>query len=85
MILGAAELARAFAAREVSVASVVAAYLERIQHRNGVLNAVTVTLADEALAAAREADRLLARGDPAAPLLGVPFTVKENIDVAGHV
>jgi amidase len=85
VILGAAELARAFAAREVSVASVVAAYLARIQHRNGVLNAVTVTLADEALAAAREADRLLARGDPAAPLLGVPFTVKENIDVAGTV
>jgi amidase len=83
--LGAAELARAFAAREVSVASVVAACLARIEHRNGDLNAVTVTLADEALAAAREADRLLARGDPAAPLLGVPFTVKENIDVAGTV
>ena len=46
---------------------------------------MTVTLADEALAAAAEADAMLARGGPAPPLLGVPFTVKENIDVAGTV
>ena len=84
MILGAAELARTIAAREESAAAMVAACLARIEERNGALNAVTVTLADEARAAAREADERLARGDPAPPLLGVPFTVKENIDVAGH-
>jgi amidase len=85
VILGAAELARTIAAREESAAAMVAACLARIEERNGVLNAVTVTLADEARAAAREADERLARGDPAPPLLGVPFTVKENIDVGGTV
>ncbi len=54
--------------------------LDRIAERNGELNAVTVTLADEALEAAAAL-----RSDPAKPLLGVPFTVKENIDVAGTV
>ena len=54
--------------------------LDRIAERNGELNAVTVTLADEALETAAAL-----RPDPAMPLLGVPFTVKENIDVAGTV
>ncbi len=54
--------------------------LDRIAERNGELNAVTVTLADEALETAAAL-----RPDPAKPLLGVPFTVKENIDVAGTV
>lgn len=78
-------LARAIATGEASARDVVQQHLERIEARNPVLNAVTVTLADEALAAADAADALLARGDPAPPLLGVPFTVKENIDVAGTV
>jgi amidase len=83
--LGAAELARAIAARELSARAAVQAGLDRIEEVNGVLNAVTVVLADEALAAAAAADTRLAKGGPAPPLLGVPFTVKENIDVAGTV
>jgi amidase len=82
---GAAELARAIAAREVSARAAVQASLDRIDAVNGALNAVTVTLVRRALAAAEEADALLARGEPPPPLLGVPFTVKENIDVAGTV
>ena len=78
MTLGAAELARAIAARELSARAAVQACLDRIEEVNGALNAVTVVLADEALDAA-------APGEPAPPLLGVPFTVKENIDVAGTV
>jgi amidase len=39
--------------------------------------------ADEALAAARKADALLALGQTAGPLHGVPFTVKDWIDGAG--
>ena len=85
MMLGAAEMARTIATRQESAAAMVAACLARIEERNGALNAVTVTLADEARAAAREADERLARGDAAPPLLGVPFTVKENIDVGGTV
>ena len=85
MTTGAAELARAIAARELSAQAAVQSHLDRIEEVNGALNAVTVTLADEALATAAAADAWLARGEPAPPLLGVPFTVKENIDVAGTV
>ncbi len=85
MTTGAAALARAIAARELSAQAAVQSHLDRIEEVNGALNAVTVTLADEALATAAAADAWLARGEPVPPLLGVPFTVKENIDVAGTV
>ena len=65
----------------VSSREVVDAHLERIEAVNGHLNAVVLVLADEARAAADAAD---AATDRSGPLHGVPFTVKENIDVAGH-
>ncbi|MGA0878336.1 MAG: amidase [Ilumatobacteraceae bacterium] len=81
---GATELAEMIARREVSSRDVVRAHLERIDAVNGHLNAVVRRLDDSALAAADAADELLARaGSPVGPLHGVPFTVKENIDVAG--
>src|SRR3954466_12941157 len=76
---GAGELAELIAAREVSSREVVQAHLDRIEAVNPHLNAVVLVLADEALAAADAADGAAERG----PLHGVPFTVKENIDVAG--
>ena len=77
---GAGELARMIAAGEVSCREVVDSNLERIEAVNGHLNAITIVLAEEARAAADAADR--AEG-PRGPLHGVPFTVKENIDLAG--
>ena len=38
----------------------------------------------QALAAANEADRAVARGDVLGPLHGVPITIKVNVDTAGH-
>ena len=77
---GAGELAELIAAREVSSREVVDAHLERIEAVNAHLNAVVLVLADEARAAADAADAATERSGP---LHGVPFTVKENIDVAG--
>lgn len=71
------------ASGEVTSAEVVEAYLARIEEVNPDLNAVTVTLADEAHVAASAVDRAVADGASLGPLAGVPFTVKENIDVAG--
>jgi amidase len=80
---GAEELAGMIASAEVTSTEVVEAHLARIAEVNGDVNAITVTLADGARAAAAEVDRLVSAGRPLGPLAGVPFTIKENIDVAG--
>jgi amidase len=71
--------------REVSCVEVVEAHLERIGHVNPGLNAVVQLTAKQAIAQARAADERLARGESDGPLHGVPFTVKDNIPVAGVV
>jgi amidase len=77
------ELAAAIAGKEVSSTEVVEAHLRRIDEVNGALNAVVRVLADEARVAAAEADRAVSEGEPLGPFHGVPFTIKENIDLAG--
>jgi amidase len=77
------ELATAIRTRAVSSREVIEAHLARIAAVNPALNALTVVLAEEALAAAAAADAAQAAGKALPPLHGVPFTVKENIDVAG--
>lgn len=71
------------AAGTVTSAEVVDAFLARVAEVNPAINAVTVTLAEEARSAAAVVDRAVAAGKPLGPLAGVPFSVKENIDVAG--
>lgn len=80
---GATELAEMIASGEVMSSEVIETHLARIDEVNPDLNAVTVTLADEARVAAAAVDAAVAAGEPIGPLAGVPFTVKENIDVAG--
>ena len=72
-------LARMIREREVSSREVVEAHLERIEAVNSQVNAVTVVLAESALAAADAADRTAPRG----AFHGVPFSIKENIDCLG--
>jgi amidase len=79
----AVELAAMIRDREVSSREVVQAHLDRIEAVNPHLNAIVRLLPDQALMAADAADRAVADGTRLGPLHGVPFTVKENIDVAG--
>lgn len=79
----AVDLAAAIADRQLSAREVVEAFLQRIEAVNPAVNAVTVVLAEEARTAAGVADRAVAAGLPLGPLHGVPFTVKENIDLLG--
>jgi amidase len=81
--LSATELAQRIARRELSAIEVVDAHLARIDAVNPALNAVVRVLADGARAGAAQADKRLAAGETVGPLHGVPFTVKENIDMAG--
>lgn len=80
---GAAELAAMIRERRVTSVEVVEAYLARIRDVNASVNAVTATLADSALPAAMAVDRAVKAGQPLGPLAGVPFSIKENVDVAG--
>ncbi|HSL27420.1 MAG TPA: amidase [Acidimicrobiia bacterium] len=77
------ELAQAIRSRQASSREVVEAHLRRIEDVNPSINAVTVVLADRALAAAALADDAVVSGDDLPPFHGVPFTVKENIDLVG--
>jgi len=79
----ATELARMIRDRETTSCEVVDACLSRIDAVNPAVNAVTTTLEVAARDAARRVDRAIAAGTALGPLAGVPFTVKENIDVAG--
>ena len=79
----AGELATIIASRRASAVEVMQAHLDRIAAVNSKVNAIVKVLEEEALLAAKAADRAVAEGAPVGPLHGVPFTVKENIDVAG--
>lgn len=79
----ATELARLVREGSVTSREIVESHLSRMNEVNPRLNAVVRRLDDSALAEADEADRRRARGESLGPLDGVPFTVKENIDVAG--
>ena len=64
----------------ISPLELVDAHLEQIAHRNPDLNAF-VSVFDEA---AREEARALSRGDWRGLLHGIPVTVKDSFDIAGH-
>ena len=81
--MGAMELAEAIRSRQTSSREVIEAHLRRIEEVNPFVNAVTVVLGEGAIEAAKAADRAVVGGADLAPLHGVPFTVKENIDLAG--
>ena len=59
------------------------ATLARIAERDPVLNAFTAITAERARARAAELDATRAAGRAAGPLEGVPFAVKNLIDIAG--
>jgi amidase len=80
----AVELAGAIRSRKISSREAVQSVLERLDAVNPAINAVTVVLADQALAAADAADAQVKRGEAVGPLHGVPVTIKENIDQEGH-
>jgi amidase len=81
--LSATELAEAIRSKAASSEEVIEAHLRRIEDVNPAINAVVIVLGEQALEAAKAADRAVARRGDLPPFHGVPFTIKENIDVAG--
>jgi aspartyl-tRNA(Asn)/glutamyl-tRNA(Gln) amidotransferase subunit A len=78
----ATKLAELIRTRKLSPVEVVQAHLDRIEAVNPKLNAI-VTVADDALEAAKAAEAAVMAGDELGPLHGVPITVKDSIDTAG--
>jgi len=76
-------LATAIRENRLSSQDVIQAHLDRIEAVNPIVNAVTVVLKEDALRAARKADKKIAAGETVGPLHGVPITVKEGFDVVG--
>jgi Asp-tRNA(Asn)/Glu-tRNA(Gln) amidotransferase A subunit family amidase len=79
----AAELAAAYAAKEVSPVEVVRAVVAHIERREPVLHAMYALDADAALQQARASQARWQRGQPLSPIDGVPGTLKENIATRG--
>jgi amidase len=66
----------------ITAADLTDLYIRRIERHDGRLNAVVVRDFDRARQQARAADQARARGETR-PLLGLPITLKESINVTG--
>ncbi len=96
--MGASELVGLVKSREVSVREAVSSVLDRLEQVDPAINAVPEVHAEAAMERAAQLDAALSSGarpgstsEGAAPdetggeLLGVPVTVKPNVDMAGSV
>jgi aspartyl-tRNA(Asn)/glutamyl-tRNA(Gln) amidotransferase subunit A len=77
--LDATHIAALIATKKLSPVEVIKAHRDRIAETNPKVNAI-VTLADDAMEAAKIAEAALMAGSKLGPLHGVPFTVKDGID-----
>jgi len=78
----ATELSAALAAKKVSAVELAQDAIGRIERHDARINAVCVRDFARGLEAARAADAALARGETR-PLLGIPMTIKESVNIAG--
>ena len=78
----ATEIAAAVGSGQTRATDVITACLDRIGRLNPVLNAFTAITAERAMAKAAALDAAIADGAEPGPLAGVPFAVKNLIDVA---
>jgi aspartyl-tRNA(Asn)/glutamyl-tRNA(Gln) amidotransferase subunit A len=81
--LGIGEILRAYRARELSPVEYMDHVLARIERHNPTINAFYHLDAAGARAQARESESRWLKGNPAGPLDGIPFALKDNIAVRG--
>jgi Asp-tRNA(Asn)/Glu-tRNA(Gln) amidotransferase A subunit family amidase len=76
------EIRHLVSTKQASAVEVTSAALERLDSVEPTLNAFVTRTPELALEAARKADAEVSKGTVAGPLLGVPISVKDLIDVA---
>ena len=81
--LSASAIAAAVRSRRITALEVARGALDRTQRFNGILNCFTEVLGDRAIAEAKQVDAAIARGEDPGPLAGVPFAVKNLLDIEG--
>jgi len=81
--MGIREIAEQFRKRSLSPVELTTDCLARIERLNPKLNAFITVTAESALAAARQAEVEIRRGDWRGPLHGIPLALKDLIDTAG--
>jgi len=81
--MSALELVGLITQKQVSVHEIIKAHIERIHKVNPLVNGLTTILEENALQLAKEKDRVLSGNPKISPLFGIPFSVKENIDLSG--
>ncbi|KAK6106120.1 Amidase family protein [Brugia pahangi] len=93
LTISATQAAQMIRNRKITSFSLVEAYIKRIKEVNGTINAVVQMNFEDALIKAQEIDEMLGNLDTDSedfkslavrkPLLGVPFTLKDSIEVDG--
>jgi Asp-tRNA(Asn)/Glu-tRNA(Gln) amidotransferase A subunit family amidase len=77
------EIKASIVRKEISATEVMAETLARMEALEQTLNAFVTPMPEQAMEAARAADRLLAEGGEPGPLHGIPISVKDLINVGG--
>ena len=75
----AAELGRAFRAKQVSPIEVLDQILRQCEHVNGSINAIVAIDQEGARQAANASEKRFLTGAPLGPLDGVPLAIKDNL------
>ncbi|MEO8848884.1 MAG: amidase [Casimicrobiaceae bacterium] len=78
-------LGDALRSRALSSTHLVESLLARIREREPKLHAFVEVYADDALQAARAADKASSAGQPMGPLHGIPVAIKDIIDIEGRI
>lgn len=81
--LDAASAAAMIRSGTISSRGLIDSVLGRLEDVNPRINAITLTLADDARRSADQADLAVQRGDALGPLHGIPVTIKLNVDQTG--
>ena len=82
--LDAVDMALKVANKEISPVELIQSHLDQIDQLNPSLNSIVV-LADDVMDQAKEAEKALYKsGSKIGPLHGVPYTIKDSINVSGY-